>query len=100
MSAILQTIPGNPVEVPLAMFTVDEWQTEIPVKVVDSSFPQICYDDGGFPFRKLNFWPIPTVQPNSVRIYSWQALSQPASLQTTIAFPPGYAEAFRFNLAV
>jgi hypothetical protein len=69
----------------------------VPVKVVDGSFPLICYDDGGFPLRNLSFWPIPT-QQNSVRIYSWQAL--PAqTLLAQVSFPPGYAEAIRYNLA-
>lgn len=100
MSAILLTDPSNPVEVPIDMYTVDQWQTQVPVKKVDSSFPQICYDDGGFPLRVLNFWPIPTLQPNAARIYSWQPLILCSSLQAQIILPPGYAEAFRHNLAV
>lgn len=99
MSAILLNNPDNPVEVPMDLWTVEDWQTKLPVKNVSSSFPQLCYDDGGFPLRTLNFWPIPN-QANSIRIYSWQALSAPAAYNTTIAFPPGYAEAFRYNLAV
>src|SRR5882757_7401705 len=99
MSSILLYNPANPVEVPISMFTVDDWQTKVPVKVVDGSFPLICYDDGDFPLRTLNFWPIPTQYQNSVRIYSWQAL--PAQiLQSQVTFPPGYAEAIRYNLAV
>jgi hypothetical protein len=100
MSTILLNNPANPVEVPMAMYSVEDWQTQVPVKVVNGSIPLICYDDGGFPLRTLNFWPIPTEQPNAVRIYSWQALTQPAVLDSVIAFPPGYAEAFRYNLAV
>lgn len=99
MSAILLTNPANPIEVPMAMWTTEDWQN-MPVKVVNGSFPQGCYDDGGFPLRTLNFWPIPTTQQNSVRIYSWQALTAPPLLTSAIAFPPGYAEAFRYNLAV
>jgi hypothetical protein len=99
MSAILLTDPANPIEVPMAMYSVEDWQN-VPVKVVDGSFPLGCYDDGGFPLRTLNFWPIPIDQPNSVRIYSWQALTQPPLLTSVVAFPPGYAEAFRYNLAV
>jgi hypothetical protein len=99
MSAILLTNPANPVEQPIDMYTVEEWQTQVPVKNVPSSFPLVCYDDGGFPLRTLNFWPIPQ-QANDVRIYSWQALSEPATLATAITFPPGYPEAFRFNLAI
>lgn len=100
MSTIQLTDPGNPVEIPIVMYTVEQWQNQVPVKIVKGSIPLICYDDGGFPFRTLNFWPIPIEQPNAVRIYSWQALSQPSTLITAIAFPPGYAEAFRYNLAV
>ena len=99
MSAILLTNPDNPIEVPISMVSVDDWQQKVPVKSVDGSFPLICYDDGGFPNRTLNYWPIP-LQANNVRIYSWQPLSAPSSLATTIAFPPGYLEAFRYNLAV
>lgn len=99
MSAILQQNPANPIEVPISMFAVEDWQTKIPVKQVDGSFPLICYDTGDFPLRKLSFWPIPTQPSNSVRIYSWQAL--PAqTLQSQVTFPPGYAEAIRYNLAV
>lgn len=35
-----------------------------------------------------------------MRIYSWTPLTQPAALNTTIAYPPGYARAFRYNLAL
>lgn len=98
MSAILLDNPANPVEVPMDMYSVDDWQTQVPVKVVTGSFPQICYDDGGFPLRTLNFWPIPTGQPCSARIYSWQGLGA-QTLQSQVSFPPGYSEALRYNLA-
>ena len=100
MSAILLTNPANPVEVPIDLYTIAEWQTKIPVKNVPGSFPQVCYDDGNMPLRTLSFWPIPAFQPSNVRIYSWQALVWPATLQTILNFPPGYARAFRYNLAV
>lgn len=98
MSSILLNDPNNPVEVPIAMFTVEQWQTEVPVKIVTGNFPQICYDTGDFPLRVLNMWPIPTLEQNSVRIYGWQALAA-QTLFSEVAFPPGYAEAFRYNLA-
>jgi hypothetical protein len=100
MSAILLTNPSNPVEVPLDMYTIGEWQTKVPVKNVSGSFPQVCYDDGGMPLRTLSFWPIPTLQQNNVRIYTWQALVWPATLQTVLNFPPGYSRAFLYNLAI
>lgn len=101
MSAILLYAPSNPVEVPITMYTVTQWQNQVPVKKVTGSFPLICYDDGGFPLRTLNMWPIQSTGTiNNVRIYSWQALTKVADLATIIAMPPGYRQAFRFNLAV
>jgi len=100
MSSVLLYNPDNPVEVPLTMYTVDEWQNQIPVKKVSGSFPLLCYDTGDYPLRVLNFWPIPTQQPGNVcRIYSWQALAA-QTLAAQVKFPPGYSEAFRYNLAV
>ena len=99
MSAILLSNPSNPVEVPMNLWSVEDWQN-VPVKSVSGSFPLSCYDDGGFPLRTLNMWPITSQVPNSVRIYSWQALTEPALLTDPVVFPPGYAEAFRYNLAV
>lgn len=100
MSAILLNNPTNPIEVPMDMYSVEDWQTKLPVKNVSGSFPLICYDDGGFPLRTLSMWPIPQGQAVNVRIYSWQGLGMPANLQANVNFPPGYAEAFRYNLAV
>lgn len=99
MSAILLNNPLNPIEVPIEMYTWNDWQNKA-AKVVPGSFPLICYDDGGFPLRTLNMWPIPQGQPVNVRVYSWQGLGMPANLQANMSFPPGYAEAFRYNLAV
>jgi hypothetical protein len=99
MSSILLSNPANPIEVPIPIWTVEQWQQQLPVKTVDSSFPLGCYDDGGFPLRTLNFWPIPIAQ-NSVRIYSWQAVGSPNSLNSKLSYPQGYAEALRYNLAL
>lgn len=99
MSTIQFIDPNNPVEIPISMYTFEEWQSQVPVKNVTGSIPLICYDDGAFPLRNLNFWPIPVDQPNKLRIYSWSAL--PAqTLDAEVAFPPGYRQAFRYELAV
>ncbi len=90
--------PQQPLELPLQYLTVAQWQ-EIPVKNITSALPQYCWDDNGFPFRNLSFWPVPNV-PLQVAIYPWVALGQPATLTTLISFPPGYAKCFRYNLAV
>lgn len=99
MSVILTSNPSNPIEIPIPMYSVDDWQTKVPVKSVNGSFPTVCYDDGGFPLRTLSMWPIPT-QVNNFRIYAWQPLPILVNLQSTVTYPPGYAEGLRYNLAV
>jgi hypothetical protein len=89
---------AQPLELPMQYLTVAQWQ-EIPVKNITSSLPQYVWDDNGFPFRALNFWPTPNVA-DQVVIYPWTALTTPALLTTQLAFPPGYAKAIRYNLAV
>ena len=100
MSSILLDNPTNPIELTALSYTVDQWQTQIPVKNTSSSWPYIWYDTGDYPLRTINLWPVPNSSVNHVRFYVWQGLGLPASLASTMAFPPGYAEAFRFNLAV
>jgi hypothetical protein len=90
--------PAQPLELPLEYYTTDQW-ANIPVKNIQSSLPQYVWDDQGFPFRVLNFWPIPNVT-DQVVIYPWVALTEPSTLTTVIAQPPGYQQALRFNLAV
>lgn len=90
--------PLQPLELPLQYLTVAQWQ-EIPVKNISSALPMYCWDDQGFPFRTLTFWPIPNVNVQ-IAIYPWAALTTPAILTTQMIFPPGYQEAFRYNLAV
>lgn len=90
--------PNQPLELPMQYLTVAQWQ-EIPVKNISSSIPQYCWDDQGYPFRSLNFWPIPNTN-DQVVIYPWAALTTPATFTTQMAMPPGYQQALRFNLAV
>jgi hypothetical protein len=99
MSVVILTNPQNPLELSMEYTTKEvEWQ-EILLKNISTSFPQFCYDDGGFPNRTLNFWPVP-IDTDKARIYSWQPLTQFSDLVTKYSFPPGYAEAIRYNLAV
>lgn len=88
----------QPIELPIDYLTDTQW-ADIPVKNVTSSLPQVCYDDGDYPFRNLNFWPIPNTVVDTV-IYSWQPLNQFVDLGSTkYAFPPGYWLAIRYSLA-
>lgn len=91
--------PSFPLELPLKTFTDEEWAS-ITLKTLSNTYPEGYWDDGGFPLRTLYFWPVPSTSLQVV-IYPWVALSQFADLATTdYTFPPGYAEALRFNLCL
>ena len=99
MSIVSLTNPAQPLELPMKYYTDRDWQTQVPVKLINSTLPLAVYDDQNFPLRNLSFWPIPSVAVNT-RIYSWQPLASFATLTTDLTFPPGYLEALRYNLAM
>lgn len=98
-SIVSLTNPAQPLELNIPIYTDKDWQQQIPVKLINTTLPQVLYDDGSFPLRNLSFWPIPTVVVNT-RLYSWLQLTTFTDLTTDILFPPGYAEALRYNLAM
>jgi len=71
----------------------------IAVKTVTSTYPQVCWINMEYPDARLTVYPKPT------RVLEWhivsaEELTQPATLATTLAFPPGYLRAFTYNLAM
>lgn len=70
----------------------------IAVKTVTSTYPQVIFVNNTFPDVTMSIYPKPT------RVLEWhfisvEELTNPASLSDTLAFPPGYLRAFRYNLA-
>jgi hypothetical protein len=63
--------------------------------------PRALYNDGNFAagMATLYFYPIPD-QNYAWEMYSWQQLAQFVNLTDTVVFPPGYADAIRYDLAV
>jgi hypothetical protein len=70
----------------------------IALKTSSSSYPQVMYVRDSYPDVTLTVYPVPT-KPLLWYIVSVQPLTQPATLGTNLAFPPGYLRAFRYNLA-
>ena len=71
----------------------------IAVKTVTSTYPQVIWINMTYPDIEMYVYPVPT------RLLEWhfisvEELSKPASLTTTISFPPGYLRAFRYSLAM
>lgn len=98
VSVMYSASQQTPVELPMDMYNTVRWQ-RVPNKSTPSLLPQVCYIEPNFPDMSLTFWPIPT-QSNPVVLYPWQALQQFPDLTQAFSFPPGYARAIRFNLAV
>lgn len=70
----------------------------IAVKTVTSTYPQVIWVNMTYPNVEMYVYPKPT------KLLEWhfvsvEELTAPATLATTLAFPPGYLRAFRYNLA-
>ena len=70
----------------------------IAVKTVTSTYPQVIWINMEYPNIDMYVYPKPT------KVLEWhfvsvEELTQPATLTTTLAFPPGYLRAFKYNLA-
>ena len=70
----------------------------IAVKTVTSTFPQVIFVNMTYPDIEMFVYPRPT-RDLEWHFISVEELTQPASLSTTLTFPPGYLRAFRYNLA-
>lgn len=97
---VIMSNPAQPNEFPIPIYTTQDWREKLPIKNVPSNLPLGVYDDGGFPLRTLTLWPIPEDATNLFRLYSPLALSQFPDTNTFMAYPPGYLECLRYNLAL
>jgi len=70
----------------------------IAVKTVTSTYPQVLWINMSFPDIEMYVYPVP-LRSLEWHFISVEELHQPATLATTLSFPPGYLRAFRFNLA-
>lgn len=70
----------------------------IAVKTVTSSYPQVMFANMTYPDVELVVYPVPS-RLIEFHFISVEELTRPATLATTLAFPPGYLRAFKYNLA-
>ena len=71
----------------------------IAVKTVSSTYPQVMWINMEYPNITMTVYPKPSRQLEW-HFISANELTQPATLATDLAFPPGYLRAFRYNLAM
>lgn len=101
-AGISYTVGTLTLEYPIRVLTVGEYAA-IGIKALTSGFPGALYYDHAYSngLGNISLWLVPdgTFALNLV-LYTPATLSQFASLKTAYAFPPGYAKALRYNLAV
>ena len=71
----------------------------IAVKTVTSTYPQVMWINMEYPNIQMTVYPKPT-RDLEWHFVSVDELSQPATLNTDLFFPPGYLRAFTYNLAM
>ena len=81
------------------LFINQDQYNGIALKTAGSSFPQVMWVNMTYPNIEMYLYPRPT-KDLEFHLVSVHALSQVATLNTTLNFPPGYLRAFRYNLAM
>lgn len=98
-NAVLEIVnSGYVLQRPLWALSDEEWAS-IQLKNFGNTYPGCFWDDDGFPLRTLRFWPLPVGNLNVI-LWLWSSVSQFTDLTTAQTYPPGYAKALRYNLAV
>jgi hypothetical protein len=75
-----------------------EQYNNIAVKTVTSTYPQVLWYNATYPDIEIYIYPVPS-RVLEFHFVSVEKLTEPATLDTVLAFPPGYLRAFRYNLA-
>ena len=71
----------------------------IAVKTVSSTYPQVIFVNNTYPDVTMTIYPRPT-RDLEWHFISVEELTRPATLATSLAFPPGYLRAFKYSLAM
>lgn len=85
-------------EIPLQQITEDEY-AQVRQKALTSTQPTQVFYEASYPNGTVFVWPKPTEVRNLV-LYTFAPISTFSAASDTMALPPGYADAVRYNLAV
>jgi hypothetical protein len=87
-----------PLTLPVPILNIDQYDA-FSVPDTTSTIPQFIYIDNEYPLRSLFLYPVPSLV-NSLNIFTWEQLTQIATLDDDITLPDGYDRALRYGLAV
>lgn len=91
-------IRWNSVDYPVRVVNRERYESLI-VKDLGTNLPEYLYYDTGFPASTIRLWGKPNMA-TSLYIDSTKPFAGFATLASAVSFPPGYARALRYNLAV
>ncbi len=83
---------------PLEIVPPERW-SQIVEPSQQANIPRVMYYDNAYPQARIWVHPIPNTTP-TLELFTWEQLTQIASLATTIDLPPGYELALRYILAI
>lgn len=96
--SIVQGDGTLPYEQPIKILTPKEW-AEIQLKKIPSGIIEALWYQPSLPNGMISLFPTPAAT-NQIALYLWTQLGQIANTGVTLNFPPGYAEAMRYMLAL
>lgn len=92
------SILAGGVEYPVQILNLEQWSS-IAQKTATSDLPGFLYFETSFPLGQVNLYPVPSTAVVLV-VNSKKPLTNFASVNEEVSFPPGYARAIRYNLAI
>lgn len=100
IEAINYVVPGTSPEVETPMGQMDAMAyANLSIKGLPNALTTLYYYERTAPTGTIFFWPAVT-QNLKVYLYLPQGPGVPATLDTVVTGPPGYAEAFMYQLAI
>lgn len=88
----------NGISYPVTLINQEQYN-DIALKTSTSTIPQFLYVSMTHPAITMYLYPVPTTNL-TFNFVSVAPLSEPATIGTTLALPPGYLRAFAYNLAM
>tara|TARA_R110000868_G_scaffold336958_2_gene597886 strand:- start:131 stop:826 length:696 start_codon:yes stop_codon:yes gene_type:complete len=91
-------IRDNSMDYPMEQIYSDEYAA-IMNKAVTSTIPYQFYYDNAYPLATIYLYPVPS-SANQIILNTWKQLQSFSAVTTTVALPPGYERAIKYNLAL
>ena len=92
------TRPTPNVDYPLNIINKGEYDS-IPIKSIQSTFPQALFYDPGYTLGTIYLWPVPNISIE-LHVVATSQLTSFSTTGTTVTLPPGYQHLLATNLAV